>query len=202
MNSVLYDDAGALDRHYDRLAHAYDEAGIEAWTVWVHPGDARAARLLEDRGHVLDAQPSAMALELDGFAGTTPGFDWRPARDGRDFGELNDRAYGYSDAPFTRAFGDEPPAPHTYIAEVDGEPAACVGAVDAEGDCCIVWVATAEQARGRGLASGLMTQALLDARERGCQTSSLQATAMGEPVYARLGYRRLGTLEMWERRRP
>jgi hypothetical protein len=45
-----------------------------------------------------------------------------------------------------------------------------------------------------------MRQALADARRRGCATTSLQATAMGRPVYARLGYRDLGVIEMWERR--
>jgi len=45
-----------------------------------------------------------------------------------------------------------------------------------------------------------MTRALLDARERGCTTTSLQATKMGQPVYDRLGYRDLGPIQMWERR--
>ena len=52
--------------------------------------------------------------------------------------------------------------------------------------------ATLPEARGRGLATALMRQALLDAGERGCVTTSLQATAMGRPVYARMGYRDLG----------
>jgi hypothetical protein len=46
-----------------------------------------------------------------------------------------------------------------------------------------------------------MTRALLDARERGCATSSLQATKMGRPVSAGLGYRDLGPIQMWERRK-
>jgi hypothetical protein len=47
-----------------------------------------------------------------------------------------------------------------------------------------------------------MRQALVDARERGVETTSLQATAMGLSLYRRLGYRELGVIEMWERRRP
>jgi GNAT superfamily N-acetyltransferase len=76
-----------------------------------------------------------------------------------------------------------------------------VGAIDVNGDCGIYWVGTMPDARGRGVATGLMRQALLEARERGCETTSLQATAMGRPVYRRLGYRELGAIEMWERRR-
>ena len=46
-----------------------------------------------------------------------------------------------------------------------------------------------------------MSLALHDARERGATTTSLQATKMGYPLYARLGYRDLGALQMWERRK-
>jgi hypothetical protein len=45
-----------------------------------------------------------------------------------------------------------------------------------------------------------MTAALLDARERGCTTTSLQATKAGYPVYAGLGFRDLGPIDMWELR--
>jgi len=55
-------------------------------------------------------------------------------------------------------------------------------------------------ARGRGLAAGLLHRALADARERGCRTSTTQATTMGRPVYERIGYRDLGPVHMYERR--
>jgi hypothetical protein len=45
-----------------------------------------------------------------------------------------------------------------------------------------------------------MHAAMTDARQRGCTTVSLQATDVGERLYARLGFRRLGPMELWERR--
>ena len=63
-------------------------------------------------------------------------------------------------------------------------------------------MATVPEARGRGLARKLMTHALHEARDRGSTTTSLQATKMGYPVYAGLGYRDLGALQVGERREP
>ena len=62
-------------------------------------------------------------------------------------------------------------------------------------------VASVMPAVPNGLATALMAHALADARERGCTTSTLQATDLGRPVYERLGYRSLGEIQMWERRR-
>jgi GNAT superfamily N-acetyltransferase len=68
-------------------------------------------------------------------------------------------------------------------------------------NCDITLVATLPEARGRGMAGALIRRALADARERGCRTTTLVATRLGYPVYARLGYRDLGRLQMWERRK-
>jgi ribosomal protein S18 acetylase RimI-like enzyme len=85
---------------------------------------------------------------------------------------------------------------------VEGRPAATLAIHDHDGDAHVTLVGTLEAARGRGLATLLMRQALADARERGCTTTTLVATKMGHPVYARLGYRDFGRVQMWERRRP
>src|SRR5436190_24233537 len=67
VNCVVYEDADALEAQLDRLAEAYDEARIKAWTVWVHESDKRAQELLSEAGHVLDAEPMAQARALDGL---------------------------------------------------------------------------------------------------------------------------------------
>ena len=64
-NGVAYSSAGALEAAYDELAEAYDAIGAN-WTVWVWPDDHAAGRFLEERGHVLDAQPVAMGRALNG----------------------------------------------------------------------------------------------------------------------------------------
>lgn len=202
-NSVMYDDPAALEDALPEVAGAYDEAGVRAWTVWVPERDAAARALLERSGHVLDADPAAMVLELDQFERPDIGdLDWSSG-DVATLADLNDRSYRFSERPFAKAFESFPDdAMHTYLASFGGAPASCLGIQDHNGDSVVEFVATIPDARGRGLAGRLLAQALVDARERGCTTSTLQATKQGEPVYARLGYRTIGRLEMWERRKP
>ena len=199
VNSVVYRDVDALAAAVGPLAASYDEAGIRAWTVWVPEADIGAVRVLEGAGHRFDAQPMAMGMELDERFGEPPANAFRRELDLRAVGRLNDAAYGHA---FSPAMQNEPELRlYGYLAPATGEAESCLVTFDAGDDCGVFWVATAPEARGRGLATLLMRAALADARERGCTTSTLQATAAGHPVYARLGYRDLGRLQMWERRR-
>jgi GNAT superfamily N-acetyltransferase len=59
-------------------------------------------------------------------------------------------------------------------------------------------VYTAEAHRGQGRARALMARLLADDRARGARWSVLMASRMGEPLYARLGYRALGTILIFE----
>jgi GNAT superfamily N-acetyltransferase len=200
VNSVVYESPAALERALARLGDAYDQAGVRAWTVWVAEGDAAAQRLLEESGHALDAAPRAMALALTELD-LTPSAAIDVDRDvpAADVGRINDAAYGF-DGDFSRAFTRAAGNLNLYGARVNGETVACVGSIHHEGDCGIYLVATHPDARGRGLASQLMVAALQDARAAGCESASLQSTAMGRPVYARLGFRDFGTIQMWEKR--
>jgi len=46
-----------------------------------------------------------------------------------------------------------------------------------------------------------MGQALHDARAAGLNSTTLQATEVGERLYNALGYRHLCSMQLWERRR-
>ena len=202
-NSVVYESEDQLIAALDDLAALYDEADVLAWTVWTPEYHARARQALADAGNVLDANPEAMIAGLDQI---DPPRDGDPEPDpepqAEDLGVVNDLAYGTGDA-FQRMLGRGTLDPaHVYIAKLDGRPAASVVTQDHGGDCSVWWVATVPEARGRGLAPGLMRRALADGHERGCEATTLQATKAGQPVYERLGYRGLGAIEMWERRRP
>jgi ribosomal protein S18 acetylase RimI-like enzyme len=204
-NSVIYEDPDALLAVRDELDAAYAAAGVWAWTVWVRPEHEALRPALEAAGHAFDGQPMLMAatiaeLDLEPRAE----LDLDPAPTWEGLARLNDLAYGIDRArSFVAVFGAyDDPRGRLYIARVGGEPAAGVGTLSVDGTCEIVFVATAPAARGRGLSSELMRTALRAARSAGCDATTLEATAMGEPVYARLGYRALGRLGMYELRRP
>jgi GNAT superfamily N-acetyltransferase len=202
VNCVVYSDAAALDAAIDELADDYERSGVNAWTVWVPEHDAAAAELLERAGHVFDAKPAAMVRELAAFEPPVPLELDLVEPDMREVSRVNDAAYGFP-GDFERAFQGVPPEPaHVYLARSDGVPACTVLTYEEDGECGIYLVATLPQAGGRGLATALMSHALVEARERGCSTTSLQATRRGRPVYERLGYRDIGAVHMWERRKP
>jgi GNAT superfamily N-acetyltransferase len=202
VNSVLYETAGGLEAAYDEVATAYAEIGA-VWTVWVPSGDERARSVLQRAGHVLDAAPAVMSVDLSQIERPPDGAleDWTAEGDVREVGPLNDRSYTFGTDSFTRAFAGLPrEAVVTYVARLDGRPAGCLMIVDHERNADVEMVAVVPEARGRGIAGNLLAHALADAAERGLETSTLVATKMGRPVYERLGYRAFGTLQMWERR--
>lgn len=201
-NSVFYEDAGGLAAEVAALGEEYDLHGVRAWTVWVPDEDRETARLLERRGHLLDAAPRAMALDLARLAAE------RPSPEGVEPGqcgpavaaELNDRAYGYGPDAFRAALAAET-AIRWHGAYAGDEPVGCVGTIEAGDDCCVTGVATPPEHQGRGIAGWLLQRALAEARRTGMRTASLQATRSGAPLYERLGFADFGFVEMWELRR-
>jgi predicted N-acetyltransferase YhbS len=202
-NGVVYADGAELREELDDLADIYADAGVRAWTVWVRPGDAETAAALREAGHRLDGEPALMV-------GTLAAMDLEPRR-ALDLvrapawevvGAINDAAWGHRRehgfaallAPVDPAFADR------YVARVDGRPVASVVTSSGDGHVMAWLVATDPAARGRGLCGELMRTALRDARDAGAVTTSLEGSAMGEPIYAALGYETIGRLALYERR--
>jgi ribosomal protein S18 acetylase RimI-like enzyme len=71
-------------------------------------------------------------------------------------------------------------------------------AYDVGEDTAVWFVATLPHARRRGRADAILRRLLLDARERGRRTASLQASPAGRPLYERLGFRTVGSLHLYE----
>ena len=201
-NSVIYERPEALADRLDELGRIYDEAGVGAWTVWVPESDPDSARLLEAAGHRHDANPTAMVLDLDRLADPgVDGLDWDAEATHEEVCSVNDRAYGYPDGTFARGIYADAEGPRFYRARLHGETACVIGVNEVGGDAGIWWVATLPEARGHRLSGRLMHVALTQSRERGCDISTLEATRLGRPIYEGLGYRAIGSIGMWERRR-
>ena len=149
---------------------------------------------------MLDSAPVLMAAALDDIAGLGDRLRAR-GHDG-EVGIVNDAAYGYPPAPVIgRAVSAFPAdALHAYGVRVDDEIASVAMIVDAGDDAFVTMVATLPHRRGKQLASNLLRPALGEARQRGQTTTSLQASKLGQGIYARLGYRPLGEVHLYEKR--
>jgi ribosomal protein S18 acetylase RimI-like enzyme len=204
-NSVLYRDPERLAARLPEIATAYDEAGVNAWTVWTPRSHTATAELLRDAGHNLDAQPRLMALEdLDRIeAPDLDGVEWTRDPAPEEFARVTDEGFGMGEEGFQRAVLGRfaVPGSYQYLARLDGKPATTAMVIDAGEDAGIYAIATVPEARGKGLARNLMLQALRDARERGRETSTLQATKEGFRIYEGMGYEEIEPIDMWERRR-
>jgi GNAT superfamily N-acetyltransferase len=200
-NSVFYEDSEALVEALPKLAEIYDEAGVNAWTVWIPAEDEVAREGLERAGHVLDATPRAMGLELSDLAlpENDPELEIRREMDTEACRSINETAYGYPPGDFPPM----KPMPDTeiYLGDLEGETVGTTLTWDRGDDVEITFVAVLPEARGRGVSGRILGHALEHERERGKEASTLIATKLGRPVYEKLGYRDAGGLEMWERRK-
>lgn len=203
-NAVVPDTLRALETAYSELAATYAEAGVRAFTVWVGPGDAALAAFLAAQGHVLDSRPLAMAAPMEEISIPPAGdLAWSESRDIQLIGRINDEAYGFPPPAFAAALTRWPSDAgwRGYVAELEGRPVACAMVYEsADGDCGVTGVASLPDARGRNIAGRLLGCALDSAKKRGATSTSLQASPLGRPVYAKMGYRDLGEMGMWEHR--
>ena len=206
LNCFMYQDATALAGALDVLTAAYRGAGVRVWATSVHESDVKTVALLRRWGYVCleDAINPQRAMGLDLTERHHPqvaGIELLPDPPLEVVASINDASFGFSEGSFVNAFRRFPrAAAHAYVCALGATPASAVLAYDCADDSGVYLVATIPEARGRGFATALMAKALDDAEDRGCRTSTLQASKMGYPLYASLGYRDLGRLDVFEYR--
>jgi GNAT superfamily N-acetyltransferase len=202
-NTALFTSAAALDAEYDALARAYSDAGVHAFSVWTDPGDSAQSEFLRAHGFKVDGQPQAMGAEIERLVLPEPkDLTWSRTEHVSLVAHVNEAAYGLPAPAWEQAFTQvRDPRAHMYVAQHGGVAAASVLTWDGDyGDCAVFGVATAPQHQRLGLASRLLAVALREAKQRGAITTTLQASGQGRAVYARMGYRDLGALSVWEHR--
>jgi N-acetylglutamate synthase len=109
-----------------------------------------------------------------------------------------------------RAFGEAPPATieellptdmarvfQGYVGFVGKTPVATSLSLPYHGVGGIYFVTTMPEFRGRGYGAAMTWQAAFGGRRAGCRASFLQATEMGYPVYAGMGYRKVTAYPQW-----
>lgn len=85
-----------------------------------------------------------------------------------------------------------------YVAEVDGTPAGTAAAIALGEVAWIAMVLVAAPRRGQGIGTELVRRALADLDRRGMASVRLDATALGRPIYEKLGFRAQFEVIRWE----
>jgi ribosomal protein S18 acetylase RimI-like enzyme len=205
-------DAGAVAARIHAVEAAYRRAGLP--TLWWLDDDTRptgvaaplAALGLRDAGG-----EAVMAIAIGSETPTWPADPTDVAvrvvtaiEDLDAWIAVTAAAYGWSDparAELMRGLYD-PRLPHgrderriQVLGLVDGVPVSAASLFRAAGQGWITNVGTIPAARGRGAGGAVTVACLRLAAERGDPTAWLAASAMGEPVYTRLGFQTVGRLE-------
>ena len=201
INTAVPIDGAALAPHLDVIADLYERNQVTKWGAWIDPAATAEADALTTSGLVLDSTPGLMAAEITAITRRRSASVTTVSM--AELGAVNDAAYGIAPGTIARALAGIPPgAVHAYGIREAGAPAAAAVVQDVEDDAFVSFVATLPDHRGRGLASQILSHALDEAEQRGRTTTSLQASRLGQSIYARLGFHLLGEIHLYEMRPP
>ena len=191
-----------VDRRIDELIAEFKTRALPLeWTVGTSTVPRDLGRHLEAKGLRESLRVPGMALPLDRLPDvTTPdGLTIAAVQDRKALGTAMRIALATFDIPvsFVSKLVDldaSTPTPHremtqAFLGRLRGRPVASSLLYLSAGVAGVYFVGTLPGARGRGIARMMTAAALTEARARGYRVGVLQATAMGVPVYRRLGFR-------------
>jgi ribosomal protein S18 acetylase RimI-like enzyme len=201
LNAAVAIEPDAAPGALPELEDHYRSAGVRRWAIWVDGGSRDVTDQLRDAGLAIASASPGMGASIEELELDLTATNGTPNAGLRTVGRVNDLAYGNVDARLERTLTTlEEGTLRGYRADLNGAPASVALALHHGGDCGMSFVATVPQARRHGLATQVMRSALADARRNELGTVTLQATQLGERLYQTLGLRRLGPMELWERR--
>ncbi len=200
----------AADERLGEVAARFAAAGApESW--WLDPQSTPSdlAARLERMGYATEAVPAmrveaADVPELSLAAGVTLWWATDPASL-RSAMQLVAAGFGLPDELGDRmadlmenAAGPASPV-RTVVARLDDKPVASAQGVYIGHAVGIYNVATLEEARGQGIGAAVTIAVLRDAMARGAGFGVLESSDLGHPVYRRIGFRDIATLQVFGR---
>jgi ribosomal protein S18 acetylase RimI-like enzyme len=182
-----------------RRAVEYYDAAQVPFILRVREGvDPAAERACDEMGlPYSDTVPGMALAELSGIPEPVRGLDIRVARDEGTLAHHREVAAVAFELPQDMAERyvplrvTETPDVEFYVGYVDGEPAATSALFATHRVAGVYNVAVLPQFRRRGLAEAMTWHVVREGARMGCVMSSLQASAMGKPVYERMGFREI-----------
>jgi ribosomal protein S18 acetylase RimI-like enzyme len=190
------------DQQIEEVLRGFESRGVPMnWWLTHSSQPADLARRLERRGLGATMPLREMSVDLNRIPDSVPippGARIVEARTPEDLAQANrvmTTCYGETDAvaeAMTRhqeqvGFGGERPL-HQFLGYLDGKPVSTASVHLSHGIAGIYTVATLREARRQGIGGAVTLAALHLARDAGYRVASLQASEMGAPVYARLGF--------------
>lgn len=187
-----------LEKAVDRAERYFDERELPFRFIARNDlaRESLAGDRLAARGHlpVGDPTPGMSIRPLAEIPDPPDGLVVRRVTDEDTLAEFSHTAFAGFGIP--TSFGERfltadllaSPEAALFLGYVDGQPVATTLMIATGRVAGIYWVATLEAHRRRGYAEALTWAGLAAGRELGCNIGSLQASKMGRPVYARMGF--------------
>lgn len=198
MNQCLLKTPGyKLERTLERVEQYRRRVGVPL-RMHVAEEHAAIAPALAARGYVAADPVPAMVLDpIEPAAPPVGGLDVRRVDDSAtlaDFGATAFETFGYPVELAPVAMTEDLtawPGVELFVGYLDGAPACCSMLLVSGDVAGIYWVGVRAPHRRRGLGAAVTAHAALAGKARGCNAASLQASVMGAPVYARMGFSRV-----------